>query len=85
MVKEKRSFFEKFEAEAYNMAGEYIKDKVKNKVIRVSEMSIAFLLSAIFLSIAIVELTAKFFPVLDGGWNYLIYGMIFLIIGLFLK
>ncbi len=81
----KKGLFGLFEEEICDMAGEYVKEKVTKKVVRFTEMSLAFVLAVVFISIAIVELTATFFPILDGGWNYLIYGMIFLIIGLILK
>lgn len=81
----KKTLFDKIEEKGFEMAGDYIKEKVTKKIVRIGEMSVAFLLAAIFLAIGIVELTAHFLPVLQGGWNYLIFGVVFLLIALILK
>jgi uncharacterized membrane protein HdeD (DUF308 family) len=81
----KKTLFDRVEEKGVEMARDYVKEKVTKKIIRIGEMSIAFLLAAIFLTIGIVELTAHFLPFLQGGWNYLIFGIFFLIIALILK
>lgn len=81
----KKSFFDRIEEKGLEMAGDYVKEKVTKKLIRISEMSFAFLMAGILLTIGIVELVATYLPVLQGGWNYLLFGVVFLFVGLILK
>ncbi|MEC8339292.1 MAG: hypothetical protein VXZ40_01595 [Nanoarchaeota archaeon] len=81
----KKTFFDRVEEKGLEMAGDYVKDRVTKKIIRISEMSFAFLMAGILLTIGIVELVATFFPILQGGWNYALFGVFFLIVGLILK
>ncbi len=81
----KKSFFEKLEAEIINDAGAYVKDKVTRKVIRVGEVSIAFLFAFILIIIGIAQLLEGFFPILENGLNYIVLGFLFFLIALILK
>lgn len=81
----KKSFTETIEAEILHHAQDYVKEKVTKKIIRVGEVSVSFLLGFILLIIGIVEIVGKTFPVLEGGFNYLIFGILFLLVGFMLK
>jgi hypothetical protein len=81
----KKTLFDRLEEKGFGMAEDYVKEKVTKKIIRIGEMSVSFLLAAIFLAIGIVELSAHFLPILQGGWNYLVFGLVFLLIALILK
>jgi hypothetical protein len=89
MGKKKESLFEKVEAEvlegAKSYAKSYVKEKVTSKLVRVGEISVSFLLGFILLIIGIVQIVGHYFPVLDNGFNYLIFGVLFLLIGMMLK
>lgn len=81
----KKSFIEAVEGEALHEAEDYFKNTVRKKAIKLSEMSASFLLGFILLIIGVAEFMVTQFPVLEGGFNYLILGVIFIIIGLVLR
>ena len=83
--KKKKSFFEGVRDELLENAQDYMETKVKRKLIRVGEMSFAFLFAGVLLVIGIAELLASFVPYFDTGLNYLVLGILFLFIGLLLK
>jgi len=81
----KKSFFEKVEAEVIDETGGYIRNKIKSKIIKYSEVSIFALLSFLLISIGISELLAVYFPVLVGGWNYILLGIVFLLAAVLIR
>ena len=68
-----------------NEAGEYIRSKVKKKVLRFGEISILIMLGFILISFGIANILASFYPLLSGGYNYLIVGILFLMASFLLK
>lgn len=85
MAKEKNSFFQAVEGEIVNAAEDYVKSKVKNKLMRIGEFSILVFLALIMISIGIAYLVGHYVPVLNNGLNFVLLGMIFLIIGFFVR
>lgn len=85
MAKEKSSFFEKLEAEVVKEAGDYVKQKVKKKAIRIGEVSLSFLFAFVLIIIGLAQMLASFVPFLENGLNYLLLGVLFLLIGMMLK
>ncbi len=83
--KEKKSIFERLEEEVIQEVGDCVKNKVKKKLFRIGEMSVAFLVGFLLIIVGVVELTAFYLPVLDNGLSYLLFGGMFLLIGLILK
>ena len=81
----KKSFIETIEGEAIHEAEDYFKNKIRKRAIKISEMSASFLLGFILLIIGVAEFMSAQFPILEGGFNYLILGIIFILIGLILR
>ncbi|MCA9459772.1 MAG: hypothetical protein KC550_04460 [Nanoarchaeota archaeon] len=80
MVK-KSSFFEKVEAEVISEAGNYVKEKAKKKLIHIGEFSILVILGIFLITFGLGKVIETHVPYLDGGYAYLILGLLFLIIG----
>lgn len=85
MAKKQQSTFERIEAEVFREAGNYVKDKVRKKVYRIGEMSLAFLFAFVLIIIGLAQFIGSLVPYLDNGLNYMLLGALFLIIGLILK
>ncbi len=81
----KKGVFEVIEAQVMREAGNFVKDKVKKKVLRIGEISILIILGFILISFGIANLLASFYPMLAQGYNYLLLGIIFLIISFVLR
>jgi len=84
MVK-KKGFFEKVEAEVVTQAKGFMGNKIKKKIIRYGEISILVLLSFVLISIGISTILANTFPILSGGYSYVLLGLVFLGISYILK
>lgn len=84
-MKEKKSVFERLEAEVISETEDYIKEKVTKKVIKIGEVSVAFLVGFILVIVGIINLIGHFYPNLSYGYNYLLVGGLFLLIGVLLK
>lgn len=84
MAKQK-GVFEKLEAEVISETEDFIKGKFKKNMLKLGEVSIAFLTGFLLVIIGLVELLAVYYPNLAGGFNYLLIGVLFLIVGLLLK
>jgi hypothetical protein len=85
MTKVKESFFEKIEDGVVETAKDFVNGKVKKRVYRFGEFSLFLILSIVMISFGISFLIGKFVPILDGGFNFIIVGTLFLIISLYLK
>ncbi len=85
MVKAKTSFFESVEAEIVNQAKTMVKDKIKSKAIQFGEISALVILAGFLIAFGIANLIGTYFPQTAGGFNYLILGGLFLIIGYLMK
>jgi uncharacterized membrane protein YkvI len=87
MVKKssKKGVFETIEAQVVKEAGNFVRDKVKQKVLRIGEISILIILGFILISFGIANILASFYPILGAGYNYLLLGIVFLIISFILK
>ncbi len=85
MGKEKSSFIEKLEAEVVRSAENYVVDKVKKKIIRISEISVFVVLGLFLISFGLAMVVGYYFPVIDNGINFLIIGILFLMISFFLR
>lgn len=81
----KKGVFERLEAEVISETENYVKNKVKKNVIKFGEISVAFLVGFLLIVIGVVELIGVYFPSLSGGFNYLIIGVLFLIVAILLK
>lgn len=85
MVKSSKSFFEKVEAQVVEGAESYVKDKVKKKLIQFGEFSVLVFLSFIMISFGIAYLIGSYFPPLDNGLNFILMGMIFLVLSMLVR
>jgi hypothetical protein len=77
--------FDRVEAEVVNTAGDYIKSKIRRKIIKAGEVSLAFLFSFVLLIIGLAEVLASLFSFLENGLNYIILGIVFFIVGMIIK
>lgn len=85
MADKKKSFADTIEAEIFHEAAGYVKDKVKRKILKIGEVSISFLTAFLLIIVGMVELIGTHFPILQGGYNYLLFGVFFLVAGMILK
>lgn len=85
MAKRKESPFERVEAEVLHGAQQYLKDSVWKRVVKYGEFSILAFLGFILISIGLAELLAYAFPILEGGFGYVILGLIYFLIGWLIK
>ena len=81
----KKGVFETIEAQVVKEAGNFVRDKVKKKVLRIGEISILIILGFILISFGIANILASFYPMLAQGYNYLLLGIVFLIISFILR
>ncbi len=81
----KSGVFEKLEAEIVRDAGDYVKDRVKRKAIKVGEISILIIIGFILISFGLSFLLGNFFPILASGYNFLIVGVIMLVLSSLIK
>ncbi len=81
----KKSFFERVEAEIVSGAENYVKEKVKKKLFKLGEVSLFIFLSFVLISFGLAFLIGKYFPTLNGGFNFLVLGVIFLLVGYLLN
>lgn len=82
MAREKKGVFEKVEAEVVSMAKEYACDKVKKKLIKFGEISALVVMAMFLISFGVAELVGFYFPVVANGLNYVILGVVFLVVGM---
>lgn len=85
MVKKEKSAFEKVEAQVVSAAGSYIKEKVTRKLLKLGEFSILVFLAFIMISFGIAIIMGNYFPQLNNGLNFILLGMIYLIIGFLIR
>lgn len=85
MKMKKKSFFETVETEVLHEAQDYVRDKIAKRALKIGEMSSAFLLGFILLIIGVAEFLESAFPILDGGFNYLLLGVLFILVGMLLR
>ena len=86
MIKKKEeSFIEKIEDQVLDGAKNFIDGTIKKKVYRFGEFGLFLVLSLIMFSFGAAFLLGKFVEVLDGGFNFIIVGGLFLIISLYFK
>lgn len=74
---------EEVESEIVSEVEDFAIKKVKKKLIKIGEVSVFFLLAAILIVVGIAQIIAFYFPVLDGGFSFLLMGVIFLLLALF--
>jgi hypothetical protein len=82
---QKKSFFEKVEAEVVSAGKSYVEQKVKKNLIKFGEISILVILAMFLITFGIGNLIGFYFPVLANGLNYVILGVIFLLVGMLLN
>ncbi|MDA3855425.1 MAG: hypothetical protein PF569_04145 [Candidatus Woesearchaeota archaeon] len=83
--KAEKGVFETLEAQVVEEAGNFVKDKIKSKALRVGEISLLIILGFILISFGLANLLGSYYPILDTGFNYLIIGVVFLIVSFSLK
>lgn len=76
----KKGVFETLEAQVVKEAGNFVRDKVKKKVLRIGEVSLLIIIGFILISFGIAQILASFYPMLSQGYSYLLLGIVFLII-----
>ena len=81
MGKSDESFFEKVEGEVLREAGNYFKDKVKRKILKIGEISILVLLAMFLISFGLAHLIGYYIHFLGNGLSYIVLGLVFLLIG----
>lgn len=85
MVKEKRGIFERVEAEVVDAAKAYAGEKIKKNLIKFGEISALVVLAMFLISFGIADLLGFYFPELANGLNYVILGVLFLLVGMLLN
>lgn len=85
MGKESKSFFEKVEGEILQGAQNYVKEKVTKKIIKIGEFSVMVFMAFILICFGVAYLIGHYFPLLDNGLNFILLGVIFLIVGFIIK
>jgi len=85
MVKQKKGILESLEAEVVNEAENFVKQKVKNKILRISEISILIILGFFLISFGLAEFIEYQYPMIPQGMNYIGLGVVFLVISYLLK
>jgi hypothetical protein len=85
MAKKKSAILEKIETEVVKGAEDFVKGKIKKKIYRLGEISMLIVIGFILISFGVAILLANFYPVLSGGYNFLVLGVIFLLISFLLK
>ena len=83
--KKKKDFFESLEGEVISTAQNYIEEKVKKKILKIGEFSILVFLALIMISIGLAYLIGTYFPDLNNGLNFILLGMVFLIMGFLIR
>jgi len=81
----KKTFFEKVEAQVVEAGSDYLNRKIKKKLFRLGEVSMFIFLSFVLISIGLAFLIGKYFPLVDSGLNFIILGIIFLLVGVLLN
>ncbi|MFW5704678.1 MAG: hypothetical protein ACOCXG_02440 [Nanoarchaeota archaeon] len=87
MVKkqQKKSFFESLQGEVVKEAGDYVKNRIKKKAIRIGEISLFATTAFILMVLGVTNLLGYFFPLLSPGYNYLLMAVVFLIMLAFVE
>jgi uncharacterized membrane protein YkvI len=81
----KKSFFEKVEAEVVSAGKAYLGEKIKKNLIKFGEVSVLIVLAIFLITFGIGDLIGFYFPILANGLNYLILGVLFLVVGMLLS
>lgn len=81
----KSGVFERLEAEIVKDAGKYVEEKVKRKVLRISEISVLILLGFFLISFGLATILGSYFEVLSNGFSFVVLGVTFLVISFFIK
>ena len=81
----KKGVFETLEAQVVKEAGNFVRDKVKQKVLRIGEVSLLIIIGFILISFGVAQILASFYPMLSQGYSYLLLGIVFLIISFTMK
>jgi hypothetical protein len=76
----KKGVFETLEAQVVKEAGNFVRDKVKKKVLRIGEVSLLIIIAFILISFGVAQILASFYPMLSQGYSYLLLGIVFLVI-----
>lgn len=85
MTKQKKGIFETIEAEVVKEAGEFVKEKIKKKILRISEISILIILAFFLISFGLAEFIAYQYPIIPQGISFIGLGIVFLAISYTLK
>lgn len=85
LMAKKKSAFERLEGEIITETENYVKGRFKRNMLKLGEVSLAFLAGFLLITVGMVELIAVYFPILEGGFNYLLMGILFLLVGILLK
>lgn len=81
----KKNLFESVEAEIVDGAKNYVENKIKKKAIRFGEISILIVLSFILISVGLAQVLANMYPILLGGYSYILLGIFYLLVSYILK
>lgn len=81
----KKNIVEKIENQIFEQTKDYVKSKLVRKALRIGEVSILVILGFFLISFGIAKIIGFYYPFLDFGLNFVLLGLIFLIIGFFLK
>lgn len=85
MLKKKKGIFETLEAEVVKEAGNYVKEKIQKKILRISEISMLIIIGFFLISFGLAEFIASQYPILPQGLSYIILGIGFLLLSYILK
>jgi len=86
--KHPKTFLEKVEDEIVHEAEGYLNYKtevVKKKILSISEVSVLVILGFFLISFGLAALLAKYVSILDGGFSYVLLGVLFIVISFMIK
>ena len=68
-----------------NTVEQYVEEKITNKLVKIGEVSLAFLLGIICVIVGVAQFAASQIAFLENGLNYVLIGSILLLLAYFLS
>ncbi len=84
-MKKKRSFSEVIEAEVFRVAGDYVKEKVTRRLIKIGEVSVLIFMGFVLISFGLAQIMENYIPILDGGFGFMILGIVLFLLSATLR
>lgn len=82
MMEKKSKIINLIERQLINTTKDYVNAKIKKKILKVGEVSVLIILGFILISFGMSYLIGYYFPIIGNGLNFILFGIILLIMGL---